>query len=268
MDGSQAPAVIPALQRHLQMESDFFCFGCGYNLHGQIVSRDERLDFLVCRCPECGRFHPAAMGVSATRPWLARLGVMLAVQWSLAVIAVTLLGGFFLGVCMFAHLETYTRNGSTHVVGSGTTYREVREPYRGITENEYSAYYEYQREQSWKYFIGFSIGLSIFLGMFAPVVMWHASRQAQYGVLVFPVVVAGTVLLLWHINEYILYILPWTLTRLAAYTVLDIAFMAAGLAIGRPVVRWVLRLIVPPKLRQHVHFLWKCDGKVPPAAAV
>src|SRR5437868_3286417 len=99
MDGpTETPSPLPPLQRHLQLETDHFCFGCGYNLHGQVVAMDERLGFLVCRCPECGRFHPGAMGVSATRPWLARLGVMLISLMVLGSIAVYGFGGLFVGL--------------------------------------------------------------------------------------------------------------------------------------------------------------------------
>jgi len=37
-------------QRFPQLETDLFCQTCGYNLHGQPVSRDERLGILICRC--------------------------------------------------------------------------------------------------------------------------------------------------------------------------------------------------------------------------
>ena len=62
------------------IEGDQFC-SCGYNLHGQKVEADERLGFPIVRCAECGRFHPAGSGSSATRPWLRRLATLLLVIW-------------------------------------------------------------------------------------------------------------------------------------------------------------------------------------------
>lgn len=40
-----------------RVETDRFCFRCGYNLHQQSVRRDPRTEVLVSRCPECGTFH-------------------------------------------------------------------------------------------------------------------------------------------------------------------------------------------------------------------
>src|SRR3954464_13465182 len=77
---------LPPVRQHMRLEVDTFCVECGYNLHGQTVNRDERLGIFVCRCPECGRFHPAGVGVTATNVWLRRLATVLLAFWVLVVL--------------------------------------------------------------------------------------------------------------------------------------------------------------------------------------
>src|SRR5580700_5130530 len=83
-----APTSSPPMARHGQLEVDAFCAGCGYNLHGQVVSLDERLGFPICRCPECGRYHPAGAGVTANSVWLRRYAAVLLVCWVIFVLLI------------------------------------------------------------------------------------------------------------------------------------------------------------------------------------
>jgi hypothetical protein len=251
--------VVPPLQRHLQMETDFFCYACGYNLHGQIVTRDERLDIMICRCPECGRFHPAALGVSATRPWLARLGVILIFWWVTTLLAVFGFAGFFQGMLGFAHLEMFTTYDQ-----SNQQYYRWNPPRILRTPMPQDPYYYHRQEVAWKMLGGTTVALSVVFGAFCAVTMWHLPKNRLYWVLLWPILAALITYWLWWANYDIEQIIGWSITRLAVYAAVNVAAMAIGLQIGRPVVRGLLKAVVPPKLRQHVHFLWTCDGKTPP----
>jgi hypothetical protein len=90
--------------------------------------------------------------------------------------------------------------------------------------------------------------------------MWHVRKDALYLVLGWPILAALVTYGLWWANENIELIVHWSIIRLTLYTVINIAAMWVGLKIGRPVARFLLRVLVSPKLRQHVHFLWTCDG--------
>ena len=72
------------------VETDAFC-DCGYNLHGQPVWRDEELQILLCRCPECGRHAAAGRFTGIHAAWLHRLSFALIVSWV----------GFLLGLFIF-----------------------------------------------------------------------------------------------------------------------------------------------------------------------
>jgi hypothetical protein len=260
MDLVEQKPVVPPLQRHLQLETDFFCHQCGYNLHGQIVTRDERLDIMICRCPECGRFHPAAFGVSATRPWLARLGVSIIISWTLTAIAIFLASGFFTGLFSYIHLDYYsTRN---YPQSAYVSYRDVP---RIVKPTPSPASYEYERfDTPWKVLGSLSIANAVLLGSFCAISMWHVRKERLYFALAWPILAALVTYGLWWANENIDLIVSWSIVRLTLYTVINITAMAVGLKVGRPIARFLLRVLVSPKLRQHVHFLWVCDGLQPP----
>src|SRR5438093_4740973 len=95
-------------EKHARLEVDVFCVECGYNLHSQTVVRDERLGIFVCRCPECGRFHPAGVGVTATTTWAARLATMLLAFWVLIVLFALFWVVIGLGAVQVAFVEDLT----------------------------------------------------------------------------------------------------------------------------------------------------------------
>src|SRR3954471_23163594 len=80
-----------------RIETDVFCGGCHYNLHGLAVACDERLDIAVVRCPECGKFQPAGLATGAGRVWLTRLATFLITFWVVAMVA----GMVGLGILFF-----------------------------------------------------------------------------------------------------------------------------------------------------------------------
>src|SRR5437016_7943719 len=80
-----------ALEKFGQLEVDHFCEFCGYNLHGQVVARDERLGIMVCRCPECGRYHAAGHGATAKSIWVARMAAVALLLWVLIEVGVLVL---------------------------------------------------------------------------------------------------------------------------------------------------------------------------------
>src|SRR5689334_10785837 len=103
-NGDPLPPLRPH-QRHQQMEADAFCETCGYNLHGQPVARDERLGLMLCRCPECGRFHAAGKATTGASLWLARVAAGAMGFWIFVVLFAVfwILMGF--GAIQVVHIE-------------------------------------------------------------------------------------------------------------------------------------------------------------------
>ncbi len=117
------------------IETDTFCEKCGFNLHTQRVWRDQRLDLLVCRCPECGAHSAAGKNITVTTPWLSRLTTGLMLIYVVLVVAFVI-GFFFACVGVFAASdealifhELQTVSGQPVRYGSATnvngTYQQI-----------------------------------------------------------------------------------------------------------------------------------------------
>src|SRR4051794_38523229 len=103
LDSPRGP--LRPLQRFTQLEADTFCQECGYNLHGQPVSQDERLGILLVRCPECGKHHPAGYQTTASSIWTARIATAFLVLWTLIVLAAAVTVAIIFGVLHFLPID-------------------------------------------------------------------------------------------------------------------------------------------------------------------
>jgi len=274
----------PAVAR---VETDRFCDTCGYNLRTQPVRRDARTDLLLCRCPECGRVHPAHDTVTAGHVWLKRLGSLLLFVWILVVLGA--------GVALFAaqvgmtfvpleELTTYrsvtvgppatqpagtiTRigpDGSTVMTisagtvtlstgGSPTTWRRVvRQEYE-----HYAAFTLLVR--------GISFALGFLLAMMAGVFLHHWRRWAY--VLLVILFSVGPAVIAWYVWSHDWPDLrEWSELHIAAQAAAHFAGGLAGALLGRLVARLIITVTLPPRVRQALAFLWLVDGKEPPAVA-
>src|SRR5437764_393254 len=59
-----------------RVETDLFCAGCHYNLHGLDVLCDARLDLAIVRWPECGKNQAPGIGTGAGRVPLLALAII------------------------------------------------------------------------------------------------------------------------------------------------------------------------------------------------
>lgn len=268
------------------LEADSFC-ECGYNLHGQVVTRDERLGIAICRCPECGRFHAAGKTTAATQPWLSRLGNLAIALWLLMILGTVTLGGWGLGALTWVPAEAFTTMVPVEAqTGRILTWEEANQTVGGPNGRIRRPEYErkrvpiYRVREIWadrmpeSHFDGIAAefrliclavsGCSAGLGLLA-VFLWHLRRPRVFFWLLLPVV-AGIIgcLIWWTERDKILEPL-WELKHNLIQMGLQVLMMAAGLLVGRPVARGLLRVFIPPRVRQHLAFLWWIDGKtVPP----
>ena len=282
------PPLTP-LQRHQQLEVDAFCPHCGYNLHGQPVTRDERLGIFVCRCPECGRFHPAGAGASAASAWGARLASALLVFWVLFVLHAVFWICMGVGGVAVLHLETFSYRrllaadgrevlyGPLPAPGGGSTYGVV---YKGTTQpaavnkavRTPRPLSEYLPPDDWR--LPICLGMAALIGLATGVLLvtflWHWRRSNYLWVLLLPLIVNAVtgLFMATEFGDDYTALRGWMGRWLLAYSVLEAAAIAVGILIGRPIARGLLNMFIPPKPRQHLAFLWRCDGKTPPAATV
>jgi hypothetical protein len=244
-----------------QLQTDTFCQACGYNLHAQVVSRDQRLNLLVCRCPECGQFAAAGHGVTIGRVWLNRFATLLLFIWVMFLFFGFGLSTLFLGMLPYAHLRTSTHwqeavewnlQSRTWV----TRYVYSIEPGHTLTPEEI------RQERYALFMIEATAGtLAVLVGIFHSVFFWHVKGATRALAFVFPLISFMGASAFWLLNPMARFLRGWGIATLCVDLLFQCACVVAGLAFGRPIARALLRWFIPPKPRQHLAFLWTTDGK-------
>jgi len=270
------------LERFEQLQTDTFCEHCGYNLHGKRVERDERLGILVCRCPECGRYHPAAPRVSAAAPWMARVGTALLVFWIVLVMGVIVLAGFAFGGIAMLHLDLFTEGFECDPAGrevaypqgssTGAVYVDTGKPapttvYRARLRKIQRDSHEWARAAIVTLNL-LSLGSGLTAGVLLVVFVWHWPKRRYLWMPLYPLLCAGFVCIIVVLNDYYDFVRGWAVQRAGYHALVQALAMGVGIMIGRPIARFIVGLFVPPRARQHLSFLWRVDGKTPPPVAV
>ena len=255
----QEPTVGPLIG-HIQ--TDMFC-ECGYNLHTQAVLRDERLGILICRCPECGRFAPAGHATAARQIWLNRLGIGLIVIWAFFLLWLFGMCALFLGMSAYGNLMNQVQwIGLPPTIPSPTTSPVfVATPYHYEIKVPSSPDEATEQRNTVIMMAALAGGLGLLTGIFFSVLLWHAKSWRRLLAFAPPLVGVGFSILGWQNDHMTLSIRDWGLHHLLYYMVWECAAVGVGLLIGRPIARAALRILLPPKLLQHLAFLWTTDGK-------
>jgi hypothetical protein len=249
-----------------QLQADIFCEGCGYNLHSQIVTRDERLNLLVCRCPECGRFAAAGQGSTIGRVWLNRFGTLILVVWLMFLFFGFGLATLFMGIMPYSHLRSFT-HWEWHKEFDSHTQSMIDRGYYGFGRYGYGAGQvkndeQVQNDRVAIFIFGAVAGAMAFLaGVFHAVFLWHVKGRWRLLALAFPLIGFAGAAMFWFMDFMSRYLHAWGMSRLAIYLLLECAGVLAGLACGRAIARALLRWFLPPKPRQHLAFLWTTDSK-------
>ncbi|GMV26675.1 MAG: hypothetical protein AMXMBFR58_27060 [Phycisphaerae bacterium] len=306
----QVPGESPARaedadRRMPEIVGDRPCATCGFNLHGQIITREPHYGLLIVRCPECSAVAPLQEYPSLGR-WSVRLSRLAAAVFVLAVI------GAFAGT-------------SIMMAGIATIYREsaVREVARRIaTEHR-----DYQNAQTaagttgatrgvfaqlngWEYDLidmnwWATVNPATFTGDI-PAFWSRLTREEWTGVggliLLFGVVGSVWSVMLCAVPRrkillFALFVMMAALTVHAVMTVsdsqrstpltmaivlarqlvkddsgwwvigLETAAISIGLILGRPLCRLLLRALLVPRHLYVFGWLWMCDGAALPRPA-
>ena len=271
--------------RSSRLETDVFCGGCGYNLHGQDVWPDERLDILVCRCPECGRHHPAGVGTSASSVWLKRLGTILLIVWVIVVISAAGALTFALGALQAGYVGTFTydqlmtadgRAVEFSPVGNSGSYgyvdRETGKPIAmvGPFESRLSlrpqdAYIPSNGNEApgWSVAAALLFGslvLGVIVGMLLATALWHWPRWRYAFGCVLPLLACSVLTFIFIKADQYQPVRRWAIERCIMIMAIQCVGVLIGTRVGRPLSRAVARMVVPPKPRMLLAFLWTADG--------
>jgi hypothetical protein len=249
---------LPPLERHGQIEVDAFCIGCFYNLHGQVVSIDPRLGFPICRCPECGRYQPAGNGVTSASVWLRRFASILLALW-IFINGLIVVGfwGIFMGFSS-ASVGMYAVGESIPTIANQWRFQYHLLPWNVPTSWENSGFSSMVYLSTGSLFSGFV------LGTLCVTLLWHWPRMRYLWMIVVPLLPVAILQMFFHsLSEY-QGIVRQCMERVLFQTGVQCIGIVLGVLLGRMLSRGIVRMVIPPRPRQFLAFLWLVDGKQPP----
>lgn len=240
------------------VESDRFCGRCGYNLRHQPVRVEPQTRLPLLRCPECGRFEHASDAITTRERWLHRLGGPALILWVVFILGLFVGLGSMVLVMQVAYFEG--RISHSYESGPGGTHQVIATLQSFDRADEVLAL---------SMITGISLGCGFAGALILTVCMPHW-RRVWYSVAA----------IAWPVAAWLFF---FTVVRFdvardgdaaSIYTQVGleagsqvVATMATGLLgvwFGRPIVRGLVRVVVPPRLRTPLAYLWLVDDKTFP----
>ena len=274
---------------------DRLCTKCGYNLIGQSVVREQHYDMLMVRCSECGSVASIQEYPILGR-WAGRWAMLIAAAWfAISTIFLVATSGLLynFGIRFTSNaIYPYAMNiAELHVEWYKTL--DTKTQQQQIQYQMYDGAYPYKnidpqallaqaggwsKAAQWPSAnIWGSIVVFVFLsGCFWAVLLTHLRRIWLILFSILPIAFAALFGALYYYNDY------YSMSLWGWFTAQDIANeqlgmiyygiaisgmsipFILGLLFGRPVVRLLIRTLLPPRLRNSLAFLWIADGLEPP----
>jgi hypothetical protein len=290
-------------QRVSTLVGDRLCTHCGYNLTGQAVLREPHYQLLIVRCPECGA-AASVQEYPLLGRWAGRWAAVVAAAWFLFLVlfwvgSAAAIFGFSTGTAEIAAEEyrtflqdrynAWAKESPDPIVitvqpGAGAP---VLPAPPLIRANEFADWWKTQDPAAlladaggwfaavdWSAaFLWIPLGLLAFVFgcMWATILVARGRRALLVwgGAIMFVACAFATIPMSdWLAGEPSWY---WTGARqqiCPRMMVLSLAFGAVtlviGLMVGRSLVRGMIRLLLPPRMRSSLAGLWLADGLNPP----
>lgn len=283
---------------------DRLCVGCGYNLTGQPVVREDHYQMLIVRCPECGTVA-SLQEYPALGRWAGRWAALIAALWFLAMIGLTsgtagLLFGLAAGVAQVASEPFATLLAERQIedlkeleaqgalpANAQWIVANPANPYVALvpswtTQQDFDALLAEAGGRLGSIDLGaladsFWLGLPVFLmGCAWSVLLLHMRRRWLPAAGLIPFALAAVFATVAHLYGPTRW-LGWGWQSaimlaqhkigppvMAMAIVLMFVPFTAGLLAGRPVVRGLIRALLPPRLRSSLALLWTSEGLDPP----
>ncbi len=288
-------------ERVATVVGDRLCAGCGFNLTGQTIVRERHYRMLMVRCPECSAVA-ALQEYPLLGRWANRWATLLAAAWFVALL-LALAGsaavnfGMANGVTLAALTDYNSVVMERHyewVEQDETRKARVAQFGFGGRSSPWidEAWWKAQdkpallrqagglaslvnKDVVW--IQGWAIVLAAVIGVFWSVALLHARKR---WLPLFLLVIVGASALITGIaflsasgSVWIGSGMIWVRDAswreigprvIGASLLLTWPAMCLGAYIGRPVVRWMVRVLLPPRLRGSLSLLWLSEGLTPP----
>ncbi len=225
------------------VETDRYCDACGYNLITLPVFREPNTGLFLVKCTECGAMHPAGLPTGRRPVWASRVAAPLLFVWMGLILLFLFITGVITTAMQAVAFETLT-----------TGYGANRLPYTDFPE--------------FPYFVGLVWGVSLMMGLLQVTLLStvaHHWRRWGYFVaaILFPCVPLAIAYQAWRMDAAHL-LDNWALQILLSLFGAAMVGGLLGAMFGRKVMRMFASLLLPPRVRQLVVFLWLADGLTPP----
>lgn len=292
----------PAEQRISTLVGDRLCIKCGYNLTGQPVLREPHYEMLIVRCPECGTVASMQEYPLLGR-WAGRWAALVAALWFIvAFVLLMASAGILLGLgsevtriaCepyagwLSEQQLLWIKAQDPDSLAQNTTWMlsQPPNPYWRIDQNWWAAQDPAQLLEAaggWAEAVDFGALVhwvfltlaAVPMGCFWAVALLHFRKRALFIFALVVVGVAGTFAVIAHFQSPGVQSWYWMTAMAQAQrqigppiTAMTLVFalipLSIGLALGRPIVRGLIRALLPPRLRSPLALLWTTQGLTPP----
>lgn len=222
-------------------------------------------------------------GNRANSVWLSRLAGMLLLVWAIFIILIVGLITLALGGLQAGYVDAFNWGSMVDSASQPVTYGSIGSGGYGpvvVGTNTAAGYTHFVRSltpppgQDLRYINGWGVAAAIDLssaasgfltGALLVTFLWHWPRRRYLFGLLLPLIAAGFLISLYRSDDSFDPIRQWAYSRVFMQATLQGGGMMLGIIYGRPLARTLARMIIPPRPRQLLAFLWRIDGKSIPA---
>lgn len=286
----------PQHQPSDQIRADRACVGCGFNLFGQTVTREEHYGLAIARCPECGTVA-ALQQYPAMTHWVNRFRMMFAAIYIVVLLAFFIgstvgISGFSFGASSLAsqklgdHINNSFSTWNAQQNNTQQTLAGLPPGFNFATSYLTPEYIEEElprvleefgplwdgMDREWVVVMVPAVLVCFGIGVFWSVAMLGASRKQALLVPLISCLVGGAFVLAANRPDYN-NAWTWNLAhQLYIPTIVPLAiiieFIALSLGVfaGRAIARFSICIALPPRARVPLGILWSRDGLTMPSA--
>lgn len=271
---------------------DRLCVKCGFNLTGQPVYKESRYELFIARCPECGAVA-SMQEYPVLGKWANRWASLAAALWLLLLLG----GGFVFAMSTFGVSLGCVQSGSD-TFAEYIANRALDE--NSVTGNSYGGYSViesswWRSQRPWRLLrdaggfrrvvadesvaFWFALGVAgLAFGVIGSVALLHASRLRAAIALALPLVLTIAFQTITHVGTARGLTFNINISAFeaavaalgpAVFAISDLSAyfgILIGVIVGRPLARFLVRTMLPPRMRSTMSFLWLTDGKRPPTS--
>ncbi|MCZ6837076.1 MAG: hypothetical protein O7G85_14965 [Planctomycetota bacterium] len=290
-EGSPDTAPLQREERVSVMYGDRLCTKCHYNLIGQPILREPHYGMFIARCPECATVA-ALQEYPQLGRWAHRWAVILSTFWVLVILAITLMSTppLIISMAEFGDLGARPYRSALGDHWEAWYEAEFDKPPNTNSWNP-DKFDEWVAANPpaetlagmggfWEvtsslelFFIIVPMGIAFTYGCFLSVALVHRRRRTLFLITLTLLFLVGAVYgTAWYqINVYN------SIDSFGDLSFLQIEFplraigivgvwflLVTGVLFGRSIVRGLVRILLPPKMRGSLAVLWTTDGMLPP----